>query len=172
MAIKKKVFLTKKQKSEIVRLKNKGETVKELAAAYNVSEGTIYSTIKAAPTRKPRTEVTAAMADEMLELRSAGMSMNKIADMMGLGYATVARHLKKLGDPMKAKAVTTKPILTKEEVVELTKPDGVMMYTDEGPQVPMTSKKGDDFMEGIKITFGIAVVLGLFFLFLEQAGVL
>jgi len=165
MAIKKKVFLTKKQKSEIVRLKNKGETVKELAAAYNVSEGTIYTTIKAAPARKPRTEVTAAMADEMLELRSAGMSMNKIADMMGLGQATVARHLKKLGDPLKAKAVATKS----EGALH---PAGVVMYTDEGPQIPMTSKKGDDFMEGIKLTFGVAVVLGLLFLLLEEVGVL
>jgi DNA-binding CsgD family transcriptional regulator len=171
MAIKKKVFLTKKQKSEIVRLKNKGETVKELAAAYNVSEGTIYSTIKAAPARKPRTEVTAAMADEMLELRSAGMSMNKIADMMGLGYATVARHLKKLGDPMKVKAVATKPILTKEEVAELTKPVH-MIHTDEGPQAPLVSKKGDDFMEGIKLTLAVAAALALILLAMNQAGVL
>jgi len=163
MAIKKKVFLTKKQKSEIVRLKNKGETVKELAAAYNVSEGTIYTTIKAAPARKPRTEVTAAMADEMLELRSAGMSMNKIADMMGLGQATVARHLKKLGDPMKAKAVATKPILTKEEVVELTKP--------EAPEAPLVSEKGDDFMDGIKLTLGVAAILGLLVLTMKAAGV-
>jgi hypothetical protein len=83
----------------------------------------------------------------------------------------VARHLKKLGDPLKAKHVATKPILTKEEVAELTKPVHII-HTDEGPQIPLVSKKGDDFMDGIKLTLGIAAVLGLFFLALGQAGVL
>jgi predicted ArsR family transcriptional regulator len=105
------------------------------------------------------------MADEMLELRAAGMTYDKIANMMGIGHATVARHMKKLGDPLKAKYVATKP----EGALH---PAGVVMYTDEGPQVPLVSKKGDDFMEGIKLTLGIAVALGLFFLALGQAGVL
>ena len=166
MAVKKKVFLTKKQKSEIVRLKNKGETVKELAAAYNVSEGTIYGAIKTAPARKPRKDVTPAMADEMLELRSAGMSLAKIADMVGVGYTTVCRHINKLGDPMKVNVAPAKPLLTKQEIAELTS------RPNEGPELPPVSKKGDDLMEGFKLTLGVAAVLGLVLLALSQAGVL
>jgi len=159
-----KVFLTPKQKSEVIRLKGAGTSIEELAAVYNVHQNTIKSICKGKKPRKPRVLVTSAMADEMLELRAAGMTYDKIADMLDIGHATVARHLKKLGDPLKAKYVATKPILTKEEVVELTKP--------EAPEAPLVSKKGDDFMDGIKLTLGIAAVLGLFFLALGQAGVL
>jgi len=47
-----------------------------------------------------------------------------------------------------------------------------MIYTDEGPQAPLVSKKGDDFMDGVKLTLGVAAVLGLLLLALSQAGVL
>ena len=157
-----KVFLTPKQKIEIIRLKNKGETVKELAAAYNVSINTIRSICRTSPVRKSRTEVTAAMADEMLELRMAGKSQKEIGDLLGLGHATISRHLKKLGDPMKAHAG--------KKVVE----PAHIVHTDDGPYLahPLTSKKADDFMEGLKITVGIAAVIGLTLLALSQAGVL
>ena len=166
-----RVFLTPKQKSEIVLQSKKGESVKDLAAAYKVSQVTVYRILNKAPARNPRTVVTTEMADRILELRSDGMSMNKIATTMGLGQATVVRHLRKLGDPMKAKAVATKPILTKEEVAELTKPVH-MIHTDEGPEIPLVSKKGGDLMEGFKLTLGIAAILFLLMLGLDQAGML
>ena len=166
-----KVFLTAQQKSEVIRLKRIGTPIEELAAVYKVHPNTIKSICKGGKTRKPRVIVTPAMADEMLELRAAGMSMNKIAGLMGLGQATVVRHLKKLGDPLKAKAVATKPILTKEEVAELTKPVH-MIHTDEGPQIPLVSKKGGDLMEGFKLTLGIAAILAILMLGLDQAGLL
>ena len=156
-----KVFLTPKQKSEIIRLKKKGETPKELAAAYNVSVGTIHR-VCAGATRKQRVEVTNAMADEMLELRLAGKTYAEIASLMGLGMATVGRHINRLGDPMKAYG--------RKKVVEPAR----IIHTDEGPYLahPLTDKKGDDFVEGIKLTLGIAAVLGLVLLALGQAGVL
>ena len=155
---KQKVFLTQKQKSEIIRLKNKGESVKDLAAAYNVSQGVIYNTIRVAPTRKPRKLVTPAIADEMLELRAAGLSMHKIAATLDLGNSSVVRHLNKLGDPLKAKHVGAKPVH--------------MIHTDEGPEIPLVSKKGADLMEGFKLTLGIAAILFLLILGLDQAGML
>ena len=161
-----RVFLTPKQKSEIVLQSKKGESVKELAAAYKVSQVTIYRIVNKAPARNPRTVVTTEMADRILELRSDGMSMNKIATTMGLGQATVVRHLRKLGDPMKAKAATSKPV-TKP----VTKPVH-MIHTDEGPEVPLVSKKGGDLMEGFKLTLGIAAILFLLMLGLDQAGML
>ena len=157
-----RVFLTPKQKSEIVLQSKKGESVKELAAAYKVSQVTIYRILNKAPARNPRTVVTTEMADRILELRSDGMSMNKIATTMGLGQATVVRHLRKLCDPMKAKAATSKPV---------TKPVH-MIHTDEGPQIPLVSKKGGDLMEGFKLTLGIAAILFLLMLGLDQAGML
>ena len=158
-----KVFLTPKQKSEIIRLKKKGETIKELAGAYNVAENTIRSICRTSPVCKPRTEVTNAMADEMLELRMAGKSHREIAELMGVGMATVSRHLKKLGDPMKAYG--------RKKVVE---PARIIYHADDGPYLahPLTDKKGDDFVEGIKLTLGIAAVIGLVLLALGQAGVL
>jgi len=54
------------------------------------------------------------------------------------------------------------PIISKPEIEALTA----------RPEVPPVSKKGGDFMEGAKIAFGIAVILGLLFLLLEQAGFL
>lgn len=157
-----KVFLTPKQKIEIIRLKNKGETVKELAAAYNVSINTIRSICRTSPVRRTRTEVTAAMADEMLELRIAGKTYQQIADLVGVGHATVSRHINKLGDPMKAHVG--------KKVVE----PAHIVHTDDGPYLahPLTDKKGDDFMEGLKLTVGIAAVIGLVLLALGQAGVL
>jgi transposase len=157
-----KVFLTPKQKIEIIRLKNKGETVKELAAAYNVSINTIRGICRTTPARKPRTEVTAAMADEMLELRMAGKSHREIANLVGVGMATVSRHLNRLGDPMKAHV--GKKVVAPAHIV----------HTDDGPYLahPLTDKKGDDLMEGLKMTLGIAAVIGLVLLALGQAGVL
>jgi DNA-binding transcriptional ArsR family regulator len=165
-----KVFLTPKQKSEVIRLKGAGTPIDELAAVYNVHPNTIKSICKGGKTRKPRVLVTSAMADEILELRAAGMTFDKIASMMNIGHATVSRHLKKLGDPLKAKYLENKPLPS-------AKPEGThhpagMIYTDEGPELPPVSKRGDDFMDGIKLTLGIAAVLGLFILALGQAGVL
>jgi DNA-binding CsgD family transcriptional regulator len=156
-----KVFLTPKQRVEVVRLKNKGETVKELAAAYNVSINTIRGICRSS-VRKPRTEVTAAMADEMLELRIAGKTYQQIADLLGIAEATVSRHINKLGDPMKAHVG--------KKVAEPAR----IIHTDDGPYLahPLTDKKGDDLMEGLKITLGIAAVIGLVLLALGQAGVL
>jgi len=156
-----KVFLTPKQKIEIIRLKNKGETVKELAAAYNVSESCIRDVCRSS-VRRPRTEVTAAMADEMLELRMAGKTHAEIAELVGVGMATVSRHLKKLGDPMKAHVG--------KKAVEPAR----IVHTDDGPYLahPLTSKKADDFMDGLKLTVGIAAIIGLAMFALNQAGVL
>ena len=157
-----KVFLTAAQKSEIIRLKRKGETAEELAGAYNVAVTTIHNICRNGKHRKTRTEVTAAMADEILELRAAGKSFQQIADLMGLGVSTVGRHLKKLGDPLKAHVGAITPV---KKPVHL-------IYTDEGTMTPPTSEKADDYMDGLKLTLGIAAVLALVLLALGQAGVL
>ena len=79
---------------------------------------------------------------------------------------------------MKAKVEVAphKPLLTKDERAELVVGPGghIIYHADDGPYLahPLTDKKGDEFMDGLKMTLGVAAVIGLVLLALGQAGVL
>jgi len=224
--MKKRVYLTKEQRVEMIRLYGKGETLKELAKAFNVSYGTAKGVCaNTANKKRARATVTDTTRKEVIDLRKAGKSYEDIAALTGVSRATVTRIVTAAGMKGRAKKKvaysggvvylpqtarglvealawkdeepkdtiiralaalslkdqedetfwrTNEGILEREEIDALLSKsnDGDMIYTDEGPQVPLVSKKGDDLMEGIKLTLGITALLALLVLTLNQAGVL
>jgi len=224
--MKKRVYLTKEQRVEMIRLYGKGETLKELAKAFNVSYGTAKGVCaNTANKKRARATVTDTTRKEVIDLRKAGKSYEDIAALTGISRATVNRIVTAAGMKGRAKKKvaysggvvylpqtarglvealawkdeepkdtiiralaalslkdqedetfwrTNEGILEREEIDALLSKsnDGDMIYTDEGPQVPLVSKKGDDLMEGIKLTLGITALLALLVLTLNQAGVL
>jgi len=224
--MKKRVYLTKEQRVEMIRLYGKGETLKELAKAFNVSYGTAKGVCaNTANKKRARATVTDTTRKEVIDLRKAGKSYEDIAALTGISRATVNRIVTAAGMKGRAKKKvaysggvvylpqtarglvealawkdeepkdtiiralaalslkdqedetfwrTNEGILEREEIDALLSKsnDGDMIYTDEGPEIPLVSKKGDDLMEGFKLTLGITALLALLVLTLNQAGVL
>ena len=225
--MKKKVFLTKEQKVDMIRLYGKGETFSELAKAFNVSIATVRKVCAASKKKSRKSQrLTDAQRKEIVDLRKAGKSIADIAALMGVSPTTAGRVSRSAGIKTKAEkemaysggavhlpqtmrelinalalqdeepkhtifralsalAVkeqaeqtferTNEGRLEQEEIDALLKPDsGAVIHTDDGPYLahPLVDKKGDDFVEGIKLTLGIAAVIGLVLLALGQAGVL
>jgi len=225
--MKKRVYLTKEQRVEMIRLYGKGETLKELAKAFNVSYGTAKGVCaNTANKKRARATVTDTTRKEVIDLRKAGKSYEDIAALTGVSRATVTRIVTAAGMKGRAKKKvaysggvvylpqtarglvealawkdeepkdtiiralaalslkeqedetfwrTNEGILEREEIDALLKPDsGAVIHTDDGPYLahPLVSKKGDDLMEGFKLTLGITALLALLVLTLNQAGVL
>jgi Mor family transcriptional regulator len=90
--MKKKVFLTKEQKVNVIAKHNRGETAAELAKNYNVSVSTIFNILKPHQ-RKERKEVTPKTIKKFKELRNAGKSYSDISKLTGYAQSTISRHI-------------------------------------------------------------------------------
>lgn len=156
---------------EIMALRASGKTYKEIEAMTGVSHGSICRVIKEKGDPSPTRPHFKGHYVYLPDTTYAYLDGLRYSDDNGdeADPDVVMRALKALATSTPEQEFSD---LTKEGRREKSFHPAGMIYTDEGPQIPLVSKKGDDFMDGIKLTLGIAAVLGLFFLALGQAGVL
>jgi len=220
MAMKKRVYLTNAQKSEVIRLHGQGVGQRELADTYNVSQSVISKLVRGKA--KTRAVITPAIRQEVVDLRNAGKTYAEIAELVGMARSTVWRVLSEHSDNIsKLKKAKVKPVApTKSGGKSIYLPASIyalanaLRQTDEPDASVVTralknmayNMTDDDFsrtaegelekyeleqerfleerrrqvettqakdvMDGFKITLGIAAVIGLLLLALNQAGVL
>jgi transcriptional regulator with XRE-family HTH domain len=162
--------ITKEQRTMIISLRKTGKTYKEIAEATGVSQGTVVRyTRDVKPTKSAETKKATAKkksADKSAGLMYVPVSVRALISALATPHEkpmdTVLRGLRLLAekDEQEINDLNALPVVSKEESDALRE------------EYPAVTDTAVDYMEGVKLTFGIAVLIGLVLLTLNQAGVL
>lgn len=161
--------ITKEQRTMIISLRKTGKTYKEIAEATGVSQGTVVRYTRDVKPTKAATKKSAAKkksADKSAGLMYVPVSVRALISALATPHEkpmdTVLRGLRLLAekDEQEINDLNALPVVSKEESDALRE------------EYPAVTDTAADYMEGVKLTFGIAVLIGLVLLTLNQAGVL
>jgi transcriptional regulator with XRE-family HTH domain len=161
--------ITKEQRTMIISLRKTGKTYKEIADATGVSQGTVVRYTRDVKPTKAATKKSAAKkksADKSAGLMYVPVSVRALISALATPHEkpmdTVLRGLRLLAekDEQEINDLNALPVVSKEESDALRE------------EYPAVTDTAADYMEGVKLTFGIAVLIGLVLLTLNQAGVL
>jgi transcriptional regulator with XRE-family HTH domain len=161
--------ITKEQRTMIISLRKTGKTYKEIADATGVSQGTVVRYTRDVKPTKAATKKSAAKkksADKSAGLMYVPVSVRALISALATPHEkpmdTVLRGLRLLAekDEQEINDLNALPVVSKEESDALRE------------EYPAVTDTAADYMEGVKLTFGIAVLIGLVLLTLNAAGVL